>query len=47
MSGEARIDGVDVDALRKEVKDKYRAVVTDPHGKHHFHTGRYLARHLD
>jgi SAM-dependent methyltransferase len=37
---------VDVDALREEVKSKYREVATDPHGKHHFHTGRYLAKHL-
>ena len=37
---------VDVDALREEVKSKYREVAIDPHGKHHFHTGRYLARHL-
>lgn len=37
---------VDVAALREEVKSKYREVATDPHGKHHFHTGRYLARHL-
>ena len=37
---------VDVDALREEVKRKYREVAVDPHGKHHFHTGRYLAKHL-
>jgi SAM-dependent methyltransferase len=37
---------VDVDALREEVKNKYREVATDPHGAHHFHTGRYLAKHL-
>src|SRR5947207_12318705 len=37
---------VDVDALREEVKSKYREVATDPHGKHHFHTGCYLAKHL-
>ena len=37
---------VDVDALREEVKNKYREVAADPHGKHHFHTGRYLAKHL-
>lgn len=37
---------VDVDALREEVKNKYREVATDPHGNHHFHTGRYLAKHL-
>ncbi len=37
---------VDVNALREEVKNKYREVAIDPHGKHHFHTGRYLAKHL-
>lgn len=37
---------VDVNALREEVKSKYREVAIDPHGKHHFHTGRYLAKHL-
>jgi protein-L-isoaspartate O-methyltransferase len=37
---------VNVNALREEVKNKYREVAIDPHGKHHFHTGRYLARHL-
>src|SRR5262245_20769043 len=46
MPGNEQIDVVDVDALRKEVKVKYREVATDPHGKHHFHTGRYLASHL-
>jgi arsenite methyltransferase len=37
---------VDVDALRDDVKSKYREVAIDPHGAYHFHTGRYLARHL-
>jgi arsenite methyltransferase len=37
---------VDVNALRAEVKSKYREVAIDPQGKHHFHTGRYLAKHL-
>ena len=37
---------VDVFALREEVKSKYREVTADPHGNHHFHTGRYLAKHL-
>jgi SAM-dependent methyltransferase len=37
---------VDSMALREEVKNKYREVALDPHGKFHFHTGRYLARHL-
>jgi SAM-dependent methyltransferase len=39
-------DLVDAVALREEVKNKYREVAADPHGKHHFHTGRYLAKHL-
>jgi arsenite methyltransferase len=37
---------VDADALRAEVKSKYREVATDPHARFHFHTGRYLAKHL-
>jgi arsenite methyltransferase len=37
---------VDADALRAEVKSKYREVATDPHAGFHFHTGRYLAKHL-
>ena len=37
---------VDVNALREDVKSKYREVAIDPHGKYHFHTGRYLAKHL-
>jgi len=37
---------VDAGALREEVKNKYREVAADPHGKHHFHTGRYLAKRL-
>lgn len=37
---------VDVNALREAVKSKYREVAIDPHGKYHFHTGRYLAKHL-
>ena len=37
---------VDVDTLRAQVRDKYRDVATDPHGAHHFHTGRSLAARL-
>jgi arsenite methyltransferase len=37
---------VDVDTLRKQVRDKYREVAIDPHGVHHFHTGRPLASRL-
>src|SRR5690242_15714203 len=38
--------GLDADALRREVSKKYREVATDPGGTFHFHTGRFLARHL-
>ena len=34
---------VDVETLRSQVRDKYRDVALDPHGTHHFHTGRRLA----
>lgn len=37
---------IDADALREEVKVKYRAVAVDPHGSYHFHTGRLLTRRL-
>jgi arsenite methyltransferase len=37
---------VDPDALREEVQRKYREVAHDPRGRHHFHTGRPLARRL-
>jgi SAM-dependent methyltransferase len=37
---------VDVDTLRAQVQDKYRHVALDPHGAHHFHTGRPLAARL-
>ncbi len=37
---------VDVDTLRTQVRDKYRDVALDPHGVHHFHTGRPLAARL-
>ncbi|MEX2620305.1 MAG: methyltransferase domain-containing protein [Egibacteraceae bacterium] len=37
---------VDPQALRQEVRSKYRAVALEPDGEHHFHTGRALARHL-
>ena len=38
--------GLDAEVLREQVKSKYREVATDPAGEHHFHTGRFLARHL-
>ena len=37
---------VDVAVLRTQVRDKYREVALDPHGAHHFHTGRPLAARL-
>ena len=37
---------VDPDALREQVRDKYREVATDPHRTFHFHTGRRLAARL-
>ncbi len=33
-------DIVDVDALRREVQEKYREVAADPTAEYHFHTGR-------
>lgn len=37
---------VDTEALREEVKKKYREVAANPHGTFHFHTGRPLAARL-
>ena len=37
---------VNADALREEVKKKYRHVAAEPDGDHHFHTGRPLAARL-
>ena len=37
---------VDPDALREQVRDKYREVAVDPGGGFHFHTGRDLASRL-
>ena len=34
------LDVVDLDALRKEVREKYREVAEDPTAEYHFHTGR-------
>jgi len=34
---------VDPETLRAEVRAKYKAVATNPHGTFHFHTGRPLA----
>ena len=37
---------VDVETPRRQVRDKYHDVAEDPHGAHHFHTGRRLAARL-
>jgi SAM-dependent methyltransferase len=37
---------VDIDALRAEVREKYREVADDPNRSFHFHTGRGLADRL-
>lgn len=37
---------VDADALRAEVRDKYREVAAHPGGSFHFHTGRPLAARI-
>lgn len=37
---------IDAEALREQVKEKYREVAVTPDSKFHFHTGRPLARHL-
>jgi len=37
---------VDAEALRAEVRVKYREVATNPDGEFHFHTGRALAERL-
>jgi arsenite methyltransferase len=37
---------VDAEALREEVRKKYREVAANPHGTFHFHTGRPLAARL-
>jgi SAM-dependent methyltransferase len=37
---------LDPDALRAEVRDKYREVAVDPDKPYHFHTGRPLAARL-
>ncbi len=37
---------IDVEALRDQVREKYRSVAVAPRGPHHFHTGRPLAAKL-
>src|SRR2546427_11968154 len=34
------LDMVDLEALRNEVREKYREVAEDPTAEYHFHTGR-------
>jgi arsenite methyltransferase len=50
MTGDRPADGqeplVDPEALREQVRGKYREVAVDPGASFHFHTGRYLARRL-
>ncbi len=45
MSDQVPAEALFVDAaeLREQVKEKYREVAINPHGEHHFHTGRRLA----
>ena len=43
MSTDVVMDG---EALREEVRSKYREVATNPGGPFHFHTGRPLASRL-
>ena len=40
------LEGVDLEALRKEVRERYREVAEDPTGEYHFHTGRAHAIRL-
>jgi len=37
---------IDAAALREQVRNTYKDVALNPTGKFHFHTGRYLAKHL-
>ena len=43
MSYEVMVDG---EALREQVREKYREVAVDPYREYHFHTGRFLAARL-
>src|SRR5438105_9637064 len=40
------LDLVDLDELRKEVREKYREVAANPSAEYHFHTGRAHALRL-
>ncbi len=47
MSVETEVDiAVDPEALREEVRSKYREVAVEPNATYHFHTGRPLAKRL-
>ena len=47
MSVEMEVDiAVDPEALREEVRSKYREVAVEPNATYHFHTGRPLAKRL-
>jgi hypothetical protein len=37
---------VDIQVLREQVREKYRAVADEPDATYHFHTGRPLAARL-
>ena len=37
---------VDIQVLRNQVREKYRAVAAEPDAAYHFHTGRALAARL-
>ena len=43
---ERRMLPVDPDALREQVREKYREVAVAPHATYHFHTGRTAAARL-
>lgn len=44
--GASIVDLVDVEALRREVQEKYREVAADPTAEYHFHTGRQHALNM-
>lgn len=46
MTNNDDVDAIDAEALREDVKQKYKEVALNPRGSFHFHTGRYLAEKL-
>lgn len=46
MNDSVNVDNVDAEALRDQVKEKYREVALQPDKEFHFHTGRPLAAQL-